>query len=168
MAAFLRTTRECTLDDLDPGLSGALKDYFRENRLGDPSSETVACCETATEKKPLGRVAAWLEGNSDTFDRLGIILTQQWLLWARAGDRSGTITAGANLKEIKVRVYASRFPKETGLEINGYVGPHRQKVKGKLAMGEGPATRNFCARVEQAWEKANPRPKKKNIPWLNL
>lgn len=166
MSETIRTTRECSVNQLNPNLLHALEGYFQTHKLGNLAAEALLSCETFTERKDRGKLAAWLEGNPDTTDYLGLILTAQWLLWARSGDRSGTIVAGANLKDIRVKAYASRLTKDTGLEISGYIGDSKGRVRGNLALGQEPAARKFCEEAIKSIEKANPSPKKRTIPWL--
>lgn len=160
MSGIKRTTRECSVSQLNPRLLQAFQEYFHEHKLGDPASETILCCETFTERKSRGKLAAWLDGNPDSTDYLGLILTEQWLLWARSGDRSGTIVIGANLKEIRIKSYPSRPMEETELQISGNVADSKGRVWGNLALGPEPAARKFCEQALQAMEKANPPSKK--------
>ena len=166
MTAVRRTTWECSVNQLTPKLIRAFQDYFQAHTLGDLVLEALLCCETLTERIDRSRLAAWLDGYPDTTEYLGLILTEQWLLWARAGDRSKTIVIGANLKEIRARAYTSRFSKESGLELGGLVGDRKERVHGKLALGPEEAARKFVDEVIQSVEKANPPPKQKEIPWL--
>jgi hypothetical protein len=165
MKGVERSSRESALDRLDPRLRRTLEEYFRERKFGDLPLETLLCVETRTERHGRDALLARLEGNPDTVDYLGIVLTEQLLLWARVGDRSEPVVTHAHLKDIVARPYASRFPKESGLELAGSIGDRRDRVRGKLALGTEPAAQKLVAEVVQAVEKAAP-PKKVEIPWL--
>jgi hypothetical protein len=166
MAIIERSTRETSIRNLNSKLLKAYQEYFQAHQLGDLETETRSCCETVTRRETLGRLAGWLDGNPDSSDVLGLILTEQYLFWARVGDRSGTTLAGADLKFIRVQMYSSRFTKETGLEIFGHVGGTGDRVNGRLALGPEPAAAAFCEQTIAAVKKARP-PRKSIIPWLN-
>jgi hypothetical protein len=166
MGATERITRICPVKQLKPELLRAIKEYARKRKLGDPGSEAVLCCETVTERKGRSRLAAWLSESPDAVDHLGIILTGSHLLWARHGERSGTVAMDADLRELNARPYKSRLSKESGLEIYGLIGEKKKRLGGKLALGPQEDARKFVAEVVRAVEEANPTPKKRDIPWL--
>jgi hypothetical protein len=167
MISYRRTTRECSVSQLDPRLLQAFGEYFSKHELGDPTAVTLMCCETFSEKENPGMLDTLLSGNPDSTDYLGLILTEQWLLWARSGDHSGTKAFGANLTDIKVKRYKSRLTKESGLQIAGYLCDYKDRVRGNLAMGPEDAARKFCEEAGKAVEKVAPPPKKGLIPWLD-
>ena len=166
MFGYRRTTRECSVSQLNPRLLQAFQEYFLEHKFGDLKEETLLCCETFSEKESPSKIEALLSGNPDSSDYLGLLLTEQWLPWARTGSRSGTKAFGANLRDIKVKQYSSRLTHETGLKIDGYLCDFKERVWGNLAMGPEEATRKFCEQVRMAVEKVTP-PKKRTLPWLN-
>ncbi|MBN2086299.1 MAG: hypothetical protein JW748_13850 [Anaerolineales bacterium] len=166
MGSIERTTRTSSIRQLNPKLQKGLQDYFQANNLGALDSQALLVCETVTERAGFGRLAAWLDGSPDSTEVLGLVLTPQYLLWARAGDRTDTVVVGADLKQIRVRKYASRFPQEAGLEISGFVGPNADRVRGKLALGPEEAAQQFIDEVIRAVKQAKP-PRKSIFPWLN-
>ena len=166
MSDYNRTTRECPVSRLHPELRQAFRRYFEEHKLGDLEAETLMCCETISEKKNLGRLASLLQGESDTTIHTGMLLTTQWLIWARRGDQSGTVLNAANLKEIHVRDYLSILTKDTGLEIFGYIGSARGQIRGYIGMGSELAAQKFCDEVKQAITKVNPPTQKSWPKWL--
>jgi hypothetical protein len=165
MATIERTTRETSIRNLNPKLLKGLQEYFQANKLGALDSEALLVCETITERTGFGRLAAWLDGSPDSAEVLGLVLTPQYLVWARSGDHTKTIVIGADLKQIRVWQYASRITKETGLVISGFVGINADRVRGKLALGPEPAAIKFCEQAIEAVKKAKP-PRKLVIPWL--
>jgi hypothetical protein len=166
MSDYHRTTKECSLGQLRPELLRAIREYFHEHRLGDLETEPLACCETTSEKKSIGRLASFLGDDPDTIAYTGVLLTSQWLIWARSGDQSGTVVNAANLKEIQVKAFASKLSKDTGLEIVGYIGKSKGRVRGYLAMGPELAAQTFCEQVQQAISKVKP-PVRRGFPrWL--
>ena len=167
MFGYRRATRECSVNQLNPELLQSFRDYFIQHKFGDLTEETLLCCETFSEKENQSKIEALLSGNPDSSDYLGMILTEEWLLWARTGSRSGTKAFGANLKDIRVKQYSSRLTHETGLNIDGYLCDFKERVWGNLAMGPEDAERKFCEEVQKAVEKINPPAKKRTLPWLN-
>ncbi len=167
MFTYRRTTRECSVKQLNPKLLAAFQEYFLEHKFGDLVEETLLCIETFSEKENPSTADAVLSGNPDSTDYLGLILTEQWLLWARAGDHTGTKAFGANLTDIKVKRYKSRLTKESGLHIKGYLCDFKDRVSGNLALGSEEAARKFCEEAGKAVEKVAPPPKKGLIPWLD-
>jgi hypothetical protein len=169
MSGIERTTRICSVNQLNPGLLRALREYWKTHNPGDLTSEAVRCCETTTDRQNMSRLAAWFDGNPDTVEHLGLILTAQGLYWARAGNRSGTMVWWADRKAINVRSYTAWFSKESGLELNGLIGGEKGKtqyVNGRLALGPEDAARTFVGEVVQAVAQARPPRKKWEIPWL--
>src|SRR5512143_2724284 len=133
MSDYNRTTRECSVSQLDPEVLQAFRNYFQEHKLGDLEDETLLCYETISVKKNVSRLFSWLNAGDDTTIHMGILLTSQWLIWVRSGDHSGTVLAAANLNHISVRAYASIFTKDTGLEIVGYLEGLRSPIRGYIA-----------------------------------
>jgi hypothetical protein len=168
MGGIKRTTRICSVSQLNPKLLKAFGDYFREHNLGDPAREAVVCSETVTDRQGLSRLAAWLEGSPDPIDYLGLILTEGSLLWSRSGERLGTVIMWTQLKQISVRPYTKWFSKEFGMELCGWIGDEKKKknASGRLALGPQDDARKFVDEVVRAVADANPPPKKREIPWL--
>jgi hypothetical protein len=156
MSGYIRTTRECSVSQLHPELLHAIQNYFQEHKLGALEAETLMCCETISKKKPTSKMVSWLNGKSDTIIYTGMLLTSQWLIWVHHGDQSGTLLNAANLKQIRAEFYSSLFPKDVGLEIVGYIGDAKDRVRGYIGMGEDLVTQKFCEEVKRAITKANP------------
>ena len=163
MSDYIRTTRGCPVSQLRPELLKAVRDYFREQELGDVITETRMCCETISKRKDAGQRPS---NKTDATVYTGMLVTSQILLWVRSGDRSGIRLTASNLKEIQVRVYSSRLANDAGLEISGYVMGARGRVRGYVGMGPELAAQNFCEEVKRAIAEANP-PRKRRLPgWL--
>lgn len=160
MSNYNRTTRECSVSQLHPELRQAIRSYFQEHDLGDPETESVMCCETISEKKDVSKLVSWLGGASDATVHTGMLLTSEWLIWARRGDQSGTVVNVANLKEVQGRAYQSVITKETGLEIYGLIGASKRLVRGFVGMGEEEAAQKFVEAVVNKIAEFNPPDKK--------
>jgi hypothetical protein len=166
MSDYNRTTRECSVSQLHPELRQAIQSYFQAHELGDLESEALMCCETISEKKNIGGLGSMLKGVEDTTIHMGMLLTSQWLIWVRRGDQSGIVLNIANLKEIQARAYASIFPKDTGLEILGYIGETKNQARGYIGMGPELAAQKFCEEVRKAISVVTPPAKKGWPKWM--
>jgi hypothetical protein len=167
MSDYNRTTRECSVSQLHPELRQAIQNYFLENQLGDPKTETLRCCETISTKKDFNGLVSQLKGALDTTIHTGMLLTSQKLIWARKGDQAAPVVTSANLKDIQVRSYASIFARDSGLEIFGYIGDSKGRVRGYVGMGAEEAAQNFCEEVAKAIADTQPPPAEKKLPkWL--
>jgi hypothetical protein len=162
MSDYNRATRECLVSQLQPELFTAVRKHFQEHKLGDLETETLLCYETTSTKKSANKLISWLNDGLDTTVHTGILFTSQWLIWVRSGDKSGIQLASANLKQISVRVYASLFTRDSGLEISGHIEGSKGMMRGVIAMESIDAAQKFCDEVNQAILKVNP-PAPKNI-----
>jgi len=164
MSAYIRFTRECSFGQLRPELVRAIREYAQNHReLGDVEGDVLMCCETTSEKERAGALAALLGDDPDTILYTGMLVTPQWLIWARNGDQSGIVVSSAKLQDVQVRAFASRLVKDTGMEVSGYIGDSKGRVRGYIGMGPEPAAQKFCEQVQKAIEKASPKRAKKRL-----
>jgi hypothetical protein len=166
MSGIILTTRISSWSGLNPGLQRVFRGYFESHGLGDPAAGNFLCCEIRTDRTGLSKLTAFLDGNPAAVEYLGIILTDQFLIWARSGEQCHPIVVGADLREIRVRPYTLLFSKESGLELSGLVGDKKAGIRGKFALSPEPAAQQFIDAVVHAVGKANPPSAKKEIPWL--
>jgi hypothetical protein len=166
MSDYNRTTRECLVSQLHPELRQEIRNYFKEHELGDLEAETIICCETTSEKKSAGGPASWLNDDLDIIVYTGMLLTPNWLIWVRYGDRSGVHLAAANLINISVKEYSSFLTQDNGLEVTGFIEGSKGRLRGNIAMGTEIAAQKFCDEVRQAIAKANPPSKSIWPKWL--
>lgn len=166
MSNYNRTTRECPVSQLQPDLRQAIQNYFREQNLGDPETETLMCCETVSTRKSTGWLGSLLTSGEDTTIHTGMLFTAEALIWARKGDRSTVALTAASLKEIQVRVHASLIDRDHGLDINGFVRDAKSRASGYIGMGPEPAAQKFCEEVEKAVAKLKPPVQKPFTRWF--
>ena len=166
MSDYNRTTRECPVSQLHPELRQAIQTYFREQNLGSPEAETLMCCETVSTRKSSGLLASLLSSGEDATFHTGMLLTSEWLIWVRKGDRSSTVLNAASLKEIQAKAYLSLLNKDNGLEINGYTRDSKGRVRGYVGMGPELAAQRFCEEVEKAVAKVRPPAPKPFSRWF--
>jgi hypothetical protein len=164
MSGYIRTTRECPVTQVQPGLYLVIRDYYQKHQLGDPEAETHLCIETTSQKRDTGRLATFLDpilnGDLDTTSHLAMLLTSEWFIWARIGDRSGTVINGARFKMLRVKAYVARRKNEMELEVSGFINNTKESVRGILRMGPDLAAQKFCEEVDQVVKKVNPTVKK--------
>jgi hypothetical protein len=168
MSPYNRTTRECPVNELRPELHQAIQDYFQEQQLGDPETETIICCETVSTKERTGRLPSWLDGEGDTTVYTGMLLTSQQFIWVRSSDDSGVVLTAANLNEIRVRAYTPFLTSDAGLEVYGFIGDSKGRIRGYIGMGPEADAQKFCEAVVQAVDTVNPPLKRKLFGWLKF
>jgi hypothetical protein len=172
LADYYRTTRECSLDGLQPELVQAMRDYIENQKLVGIENEILMCCETTSEQKTHNKssgLLTWLgEGDPDTIVHTGMFVTPEWLVWARKGDKSGMLVTSAHFRNVKVKPFFSRFNDDTGLEVSGFIGDAPGRVKGYIGMGPEDAAQRFCAEVVQAADKLRKEARSKRRIRLGL
>ena len=161
MIGYTSTTRECSASRIHPSLYQAVREYFQTHQVGDLDAETLLCCETTSEKQNPGKLASFLDGNPDLTIHLAIILTAEWLIWARSGDRSGALVTGTKLKLIRVKAFVAKRTKNMQLDVSGFMVDSKEYVRGNLEMGPEVAAQKFCEAVVKAVLNANPPEKRK-------
>jgi hypothetical protein len=161
MSDYTRTTRDCPLSQIPPESRQAIQEYFRENGLGDPEKETLMCCETKSERKSASKWVTWLEGEQDKLVHTWLLLTAKWLIWVRLGDQTGMVLKAADLNMIRVKEYKSILNKDTGLDIYGYIGESKNRVRGYIGMGAEPVAQEFREQVQSAIDELKPASKKR-------
>jgi hypothetical protein len=163
MSDYVRRTRECPFGQLRPELVRAIREYAQNHHeLGNVEVEVLMCCETTSEKKSAGALAALLGDDPDTLLYTGMLVTPQWLIWARHGDQSGVTVSSAKLHDVQVRAFASRLLQDTGIEVSGYIGDSKGRVRGYIGMGPEPAAQKFCEQIQKAIDQVKPKPAKKS------
>jgi hypothetical protein len=161
MIGYTSTTRECSASRIHPSLYQAVREFFQTHQVGDLDAETLLCCETTSEKQNPGKFASFLDGNPDLTIHLAVLLTAEWLIWARSGDRSSTLATGTKLKLIRVKAFVAKRTKDMQLEVSGFMVDSKEYVRGNLEMGTEAVAQKFCEAVEKAVLKANPPTKRK-------
>ena len=165
MSEYVRTTRECSVNQLHPELLHAIRKYFQQQKLGHLEAETRRCCETISKKRNVSKTFAWLSSKPDTIIYTGMLLTPHSLIWVQHGNVSGTLLNAANLSEIRAEFYTPLFTNDAGLLIVGYIGNAKARVRGYIGMGADLAAQKFCQEVRQAINEVNPPTKKDLFRW---
>jgi hypothetical protein len=170
MSGFIHTTRECSINQIHPALYQVIQQYFQKHQLGDPVTETRLCCETIYAKQETGKLGSLFDpllyDDRDQTIHLAMLLTAEWLIWARTGDRSDTIVTGARLGLIRVKSFVAGRSKDMELEVTGFINDTSVPVRGNLRMGSEAAAQKFCEEVGKAVDIENPPVKRKFPKWM--
>ena len=152
MGDYLRTTRECTLDDLQPLLVAAIRGHIEKYELGDVEESTLMCCETTSTKKKKG-----LFGGKAEVILTGVVITPQWLIWATGKENEPPGVLSARLDDIRVQDYEQsemyKMIQDTGLNIYGL--RTAANGLGSVFIGLGPesAAQKFRTTLREAMAK---------------
>jgi len=79
-----------------------------------------------------------------------MLLTSKWLVWVRRGDRTGMVSNAANLTQVRAKEYKTIFSRDSGLELFGYIGESKGRVRGYIGMGTEPVAQEFREQVMKA------------------
>ncbi len=167
MYGYTRTTQTCPVSQINPGLAQAIREFFQTHQVGDTESEAIQCCETISTRPTPGWLIRLLDGSPDNTIHLAIVLSADWLVWARNGDKTGTVVTGAKLQVLKAKVYIRRSSKNMELEIAGFMAGTKEYVRGTLELGPEVAAQKFCEAVAAAILKAKPPAKTKFFGLIN-
>lgn len=153
MGDYLRTTREVSLNDLNPHLLAALRAHIEKYELGDGNGSALMCCETTSTKQKKG-----LFGGKPVVIVTAVLLTPQWLIWATAKGQESPVVLSARLRDIRAQDYEKsemyKLMPDTGLDIFGL---RTAAVDlGSVFIGFGPeaAARKFRTMLKEALAKA--------------
>jgi hypothetical protein len=166
MSDYIRTTRECSTNELHPELLQAMQAYFQEHAVGNLQADVIMCCETISTRKNAGKAFSWLDDRPDTTIYTGMVLTSKWFIWAHHGDQTGTQVHGASLNEIQADFYSPLFSRDSGLRIMGFVKENNTHVRGYIGMENNEAAQKFCEEIKQAILKANPPTRPDLFKWF--
>lgn len=141
MSDYIRTTRECTLDSLQPALSAAIQKHIERHGLGIQDADILVCCETISTKPKKG-----LFGKAEVI-LTGMLVTSHWLVWAAGKENETPVVISARLSDITVQDYeTSDFYKmvpDSGLNISGLRTDTPQAGTSFIGLGPEPAAQKF-------------------------
>ncbi len=168
MSRVERISRECIPGQLPADLYQVIQKYFQDHKLGDPETEARLCCETVTTRQPTARWITLLEGNPDAKTTVVMLLTPEWLVWARSSDHFKPMAAGIRLKTLRIKIMQSHKEKEFLLEIAGFMNDTKEYMRGTLELGAQPAAQKFSEAVNEAALAQNPTPAKSGRRWFGV
>lgn len=149
MGEYLRTTRECSIDNLNAVLAAAIRAHIEKYELGDIEASALICCETTSTKQKNG-----LFGNKTEVILTGVILTPQWLLWAAGKSNEVPGVLSAKLRDIQVQDYEKsemhKLVKDTGINISGLRTDAVNLGSVFIGLGSEPAAQKFRTMLKDA------------------
>jgi len=153
MGDYLRTTRECKLDELEPKWVTAVLHHAETYQLGDITQAAPLCCETRSTKKKKG-----LFGGKPEVIVTGIVVTTQWLIWAAGKEGDAPAVASARLRDIQVQDYEKsamyKLVQDSGLNIFGLHTDSPDPGSTFIGLGPEPAAQKLRNLLKEAVEQA--------------
>jgi hypothetical protein len=117
MSETKRITRLCTIDELKPVLSSAIRAHIKQYQLGEIESSILICCETTSVQQKKG----FFGGSENAMS--AAIITPQWLVWVECINNKIAEVNSALLSHIDVHDYAGSamgtIVPDTGMNITG-------------------------------------------------
>lgn len=157
MGDYTRTTQELSFGRLRPEIHAAVEGHIEERELGDIESTLLFCCETENKKRkrgPLGKLPR--SPDPDPVHYTAAIVTPDWLIWARSGEKSGTSVVSMRLAEIEVHDYRyGDLIADSGVSVFGFIGRAPRKSELFIGLGEESAAVEFRRILEEAVERAS-------------
>ena len=150
MSDYNRTTRECSLQQMRPELSNAIRSFITGHELGDIESEILMAVETTNEKKKKGFFGSLRDSDKDPVHYVGALVTPAWIIWVRSGLKSGDVVSAAKLKDVEVSDFHSDFLEDTGLDLFGFVNQSPERVHSFIGLGNEPSSKKFRETVKIA------------------
>ncbi len=153
MSEYQRSTRECTLDTMNPALATAVRQHIETHQLGTVLTNALFCGETTSTRQKKG-----LFGRKSETIHTGFLLAPPWLIWATAKEGETAAVLAARLRDIQVQDYQRsemyKLMPDSGLNITGL----RQSDEGVgtafIGLGPEPAGQMFRERLRQAVDQA--------------
>jgi hypothetical protein len=158
MSDYIRSTRKCAFNQVQPALYAAIQQYAQENQLGDLEAKALACVETKNERKHGSGLLGRLLGSSDPdpLHYTAALVTPKWLIWAISGAKRGTTVLSARLTDVQVRNYdMNQLVEDSGLLVNGILRGATEKAEAFIGLGPEPAAEDFKRIVRVALEQVN-------------
>ena len=149
---YLRTTRECTLDEMNPVVAESIREHIQKYELEDVESSSLISCETTSTKIKKG----FFGGKAEPI-QTGILLTPRWLIWASANAKETFGVHSARLDTIQAQDYEKsemfKLVSDSGVNISGLRTDSTDV--GSIFIGLGPeaAAVRFRAMLKEAISK---------------
>lgn len=143
-----RTTRECTLDTMQPELATAVHAYIEKYRFDGIAASVLICCETTTTKQKKR-----LFGTKTEIVISGVILTPKRLIWVSKNEDEHPTVFSAALQNLLVEDYKTskmyKIQPDTGLNVFGF-----QTANGLssifIGLGSQPIAQTFKSMLQSA------------------
>jgi len=153
MSDYLRTTRECKLDELQVKWMTAVLHHAETYQLGDITRAAQLCCETRSTRKKKG-----LFGSKPEVIVTGIVITAQWLIWAAGKEGETPAVTSARLRDIQVQDYEKspmyKLVQDSGLNISGLRTDSPDPGSTFIGLGPEPAAQKLRNLLKEAADRA--------------
>ncbi len=154
MNASTRTTRECSLEDLQPDMVAAVRKHVELYKMGDMESSIQMCCETISSEKKKGLFSSSLEKTIT-----GTLLMPEWLIVVvKKGDEEPVVISGhpRNLQAHNFEDSAMfKINPDAGLNITGRYSDVTRQGMVFIGLGPEPAAQKFRKAVIEAIQKSS-------------
>ena len=151
MSEYLRTTRECGLDEMRPELAAAIRAQIEQYHLDTSESAALICIETTATKQKKG-----LFGGGEVI-YTGVLLTPKWLLWAAGKQKEKPAVISARMQDIIVQDYEKsamyKLMPDEGINITGRYTDVTQQGMSFIGLGPEPAAQKFRQALHEAVQK---------------
>lgn len=153
MNTTTRTTRECSLAELQPDIVAAVHQHVEQYKLGNIESNTLMCCETTSTEKKRGLFSSGLETSIT-----GTLLTPEWLIVAVKKSNDEPVVISGRLKNLQTHDFEDsamfKINPDAGLNITGRYSDVTKQGMVFIGLGPEPAAQKFRQAVGEAIQKA--------------
>lgn len=147
-----RTTRACTIDELDTNLKTRMRAHISQYELGAVESDVLFCCETVSVRHKRNLFRPQTETTISA-----AYVTPKWLIWADSTSRNDASIGSAQLKHIDVNDYETTamfaIAPDHGINVTGRYTDKNKTGMTFIALGQDPDGQNFRKILEQAMRK---------------
>jgi hypothetical protein len=151
MSETKRITRICTLNELNPILSSAIRSHVKQYQLGEIESSILMCCETTSVQQKKG----FFGGSENAVS--AAIVTPQWLIWAESLSNKIAEVNSALLSHIDIHDYAGSamgtISPDTGMNITGRYTNAVKTGQAFIGIGTDPNGIKFREVLHEAMNK---------------
>ncbi|MFD8073416.1 hypothetical protein ACFV3E_12270 [Streptomyces sp. NPDC059718] len=153
---FDRTSRGCTVEDLDSRLRTTILAVAETELLGDAASAAIACVETRSVPRRRPGVFARLLGDGPQRETLtAAVLLPRHLLVSVTDMRTGRTTAhSGRLADMTVTEIDQRLAIDHGVSVFTRWSNRSEAESMHVALGDGPAGVSFKAMLRHAVQAA--------------
>lgn len=148
MVGNVRSTRECSLTEIDKNLSAAIQAHLSEYKITMAEQSIQMCCETASTQQKKS-----VFGGSEKAIQ-AVILTDTWLIWGEKINGKNSGAGSAQLDQIDMRDYERtamfKVIPDTGVNITGQYSDSSQTGQLFIALDPGPAGTKFRELLREA------------------
>jgi hypothetical protein len=153
MNAYIRSTRECTFEQMRPELAGAIRKHLEAYKLGEVESSLLICCETTSTRQKRG-----LFTKSGETLVTGMFVTPQLLVWTGRKEKGKPVVSSALLRNIDAQDFENtamyQVKPDSGMNICGRYTDMTKQGQTFIGLGPDPAGEKFRQVLQHAIQKA--------------